>query len=192
MSRLNPNNIFFVGLMGAGKTTVGKSVAKRLGRPFFDSDHEIEARCGVRIPTIFELEGEDGFRQREVLAIDELTRREGIVLATGGGAVLRPENRAHLHERGVVVYLRANPYDLWQRTRHDRNRPLLQTENPRAKLEALYAQRDPLYREVAHFVIETGKPSVAQLVNMVLMQLEMGGAIPPAPTDARHDDHPER
>lgn len=189
---MNPNNIFFVGLMGAGKTTVGKSVAKRLGRPFFDSDHEIEARCGVRIPTIFELEGEDGFRQREALAIDELTRREGIVLATGGGAVLRPENRTHLHERGVVVYLRANPYDLWQRTRHDRNRPLLQTENPRAKLEALYAQRDPLYREVAHFVIETGKPSVAQLVNMVLMQLEMGGAIPPAPANVRHDDHPER
>lgn len=178
--------------MGAGKTTVGKSVAKRLGRPFFDSDHELEARCGVRIPTIFELEGEDGFRLREAQMIDELTARSGVVLATGGGAVLRPENRAHLSARGIVIYLRANPYDLWQRTRHDRNRPLLQTENPRAKLEALYAQRDPLYREIAHYVIETGKPSVAQLVNMVLMQLEIGGAIPSVSANTQDHDHPQR
>lgn len=189
---LNQQNIFFVGLMGAGKTTVGKSVAKRLGRPFFDSDHEIEARCGVRIPIIFELEGEDGFRNRESLVIDDLTQRDGIVLATGGGAVLRAENRGHLRNRGIVVYLRANPFDLWQRTRHDRNRPLLQTDNPRAKLEALYAQRDPLYREVAHFVIETGKPSVSQLVNMVLMQLEMAGVVKPSPAEVRDDDHAER
>jgi shikimate kinase len=168
-------NVFFVGLMGAGKTTVGRAVARRLERPFFDSDHEIEARTGARIPVIFELEGEAGFREREVQVIDELTAREGIVLATGGGAVLRPENRAALKERGFVVYLRANPHDLWLRTRRDKNRPLLQTEDPKARLEALYEVRDPLYREIADFVVETGRPSVNGLVNMVLMQLDMAG-----------------
>lgn len=171
-------SIFFVGLMGAGKTTVGRAVARRLGRPFFDSDHEIEARTGARIPVIFELEGEAGFREREAHVIDELTARESIVLATGGGAILRPENRALLHTRGLVIYLRANPHDLWLRTRKDKNRPLLQTEDPKAKLEALYDTRDPLYRECAHFVVETGRPSVNGLVNMVLMQLEMAGITP--------------
>ncbi|HEV3106118.1 MAG TPA: shikimate kinase [Trinickia sp.] len=164
--------------MGAGKTTVGRAVARRLGRPFFDSDHEIEARTGARIPVIFELEGEAGFREREAHVIDELTARESIVLATGGGAILRPENRALLHTRGLVIYLRANPHDLWLRTRKDKNRPLLQTEDPKAKLEALYDTRDPLYRECAHFVVETGRPSVNGLVNMVLMQLEMAGITP--------------
>ncbi len=168
-------NIFFVGLMGAGKTTVGRAVARRLGRPFFDSDHEIEARTGARIPVIFELEGEAGFREREAQVVAELAAREAIVLATGGGAVLRPENRACLHERGLVVYLRANPHDLWMRTRKDKNRPLLQTEDPKAKLEGLYTERDPLYRECAHFIVETGRPSVNGLVNMVLMQLELAG-----------------
>jgi shikimate kinase len=168
-------NVFFVGLMGAGKTTVGRAVARRLDRPFFDSDHEIEARTGVRIPIIFEHEGEDGFREREAQVIAELTAREDIVLATGGGAILRPENREFLHTRGLVVYLRASPHDLWLRTRKDKNRPLLQTEDPKAKLEALYSVRDPLYRECAHFIVETGRPSVNGLVNMVLMQLEMAG-----------------
>lgn len=168
-------NVFFIGLMGAGKTTVGRAVARRLDRPFFDSDHEIEARTGVRVPLIFEHEGEEGFRQRESIAIDELTQRSGVVLATGGGAVLRAENRAWLRCRGTVIYLRAQPHDLWLRTRRDKNRPLLQTEDPRAKLEALFTVRDPLYRECAHFVIETGRPSVNGLVNMVLMQLEMVG-----------------
>jgi shikimate kinase len=149
--------------MGAGKTTVGRAVARRLDRPFFDSDHEIEERTGARIPVIFELEGEAGFRER------------------GGGAILRPENREALRNRGLVVYLRANPHDLWLRTRRDKNRPLLQTEDPKAKLEALFEVRDPLYRECAHFVIETGRPSVNGLVNMVLMQLEMAGVgKPPA------------
>lgn len=166
--------------MGAGKTTVGRTVAKRLDYPFFDSDHELEARCGVRIPVIFEHEGEAGFRDRETQVIAELTGRRGIVLATGGGAVLREANRAALKANGTVVYLRASPHDLWLRTRHDRNRPLLQTENPKARLEALYAERDPLYREVADFIIETGKPSVAQLANMVLMQLEMAGVVFPS------------
>lgn len=174
-------NVFFVGLMGAGKTTVGRSVARRLGRPFFDSDHEIEVRTGARIPVIFEHEGEAGFREREAQAIAELTSRDGIVLATGGGAVLREENRQLLKARGTVVYLRANPHDLWLRTRRDRNRPLLQTGDPRARLEQLYAERDPLYRECASFIIETGRPSVNALVNMVLMQLELAGIMP-------HDD----
>jgi shikimate kinase len=147
---LSVSNVFFVGLMGAGKTTVGRAVARRLDLPFFDSDHEIEARCGVRVPVIFEHEGETGFRDRETHVIDELT-----------------------------TPLRANPHDLYLRTRHDKNRPLLQTENPRARLEELHAIRDPLYREVAHFIIETGKPTVAQLVNMVLMQLEMAGIVAP-------------
>jgi shikimate kinase len=128
---------------------------------------------------IFELEGEAGFREREAQVIAELTGRAGIVLATGGGAVLRPENRGALHERGFVIYLRANPHDLWLRTRRDKNRPLLQTEDPKGKLEALYEARDPLYRECAHFVVETGRPSVNGLVNMVLMQLEMAGIVKP-------------
>ena len=167
--------------MGAGKTTVGRAVARRLDRPFFDSDQEIVARTGARIPVIFELEGEAGFREREAQVITDLSSQRDIVLATGGGAVLRPENRQALQNNGLVVYLRANPHDLWLRTRRDKNRPLLQTEDPKARLEELFAVRDPLYRECAHFVIETGRPSVNGLVNMVLMQLEMAGiAKPPA------------
>ena len=167
--------------MGAGKTTVGRAVARRLDRPFFDSDHEIVARTGARIPVIFELEGEAGFRDREAQVITDLASQRDIVLATGGGAILRPENRQALQNNGLVVYLRANPHDLWLRTRRDKNRPLLQTEDPKARLEELFAVRDPLYRECAHFVIESGRPSVNGLVNMVLMQLEMAGiAKPPA------------
>lgn len=173
-------NVILVGLMGAGKTTVGRAVARRLGRPFYDSDHEIEARTGVRIPIIFEHEGEDGFRQREAQTIDELTQRRAIVLATGGGAVLRAENREHIKARGTVVYLRATPHDLWLRTRRDKNRPLLQTADPRARLEQLFRERDALYRECATFVIETGRPSVNALVNMVMMQLEVAGIVPNA------------
>ena len=173
-------NVILVGLMGAGKTTVGRAVARRLGRPFYDSDHEIEARTGVRIPIIFEHEGEDGFRLREAQTIDELTQRRAIVLATGGGAVLRAENREHIKTRGTVVYLRATPHDLWLRTRRDKNRPLLQTADPRARLEQLFRERDALYRECATFVIETGRPSVNALVNMVMMQLEVAGIVPNA------------
>jgi shikimate kinase len=173
-------NVFFVGLMGAGKTTVGRAVARRLQRSFIDSDHEIEARTGARIPVIWELEGEEGFRQREACVIDELSQRDGIVLATGGGAVLRDDTRERLKNRGLVIYLRANPHDLWQRTRRDKNRPLLQTDDPRGKLEALFKVRDPLYQECAHFIVETGRPTVNNLVNMVLMQLEMAGVVKPA------------
>jgi len=157
-------SIFLVGLMGAGKTSVGRLLAKRLGKRFIDSDHEIEARTGVRIPVIFEIEGEAGFRQRETAMIDELTRHEDIVLATGGGAVMDGRNREALHTRGTVVYLRANVDDLWNRTRRDRNRPLLQTADPRARLAELMAARDPLYREVAHLVVDTGAQSLRTLV----------------------------
>ena len=157
-------NIYLVGLMGAGKTSVGKLLAKRLSRQFHDSDHEIEARTGVRIPVIFEIEGEAGFRQRESAVIDELTQAENIVLATGGGAVLDPRNRELLHSRGTVVYLRASVDELYNRTRRDRNRPLLQTADPRGRLAELMKVRDPLYREVAHVVVDTGSQSLRTLI----------------------------
>lgn len=157
-------NIFLIGLMGAGKTTVGRALARERGLAFVDSDHEIVARCGVSIPTIFEIEGEAGFRRREAAMIDELTQRLGIVLATGGGAVLDPHNRECLQTRGTVVYLHAKPHELWLRTRHDRNRPLLQTADPLKKLQELYATRHPLYLETAHIVLDTGRQSVSSLV----------------------------
>jgi shikimate kinase len=157
--------------MGAGKTTVGKLLAKHLHKIFVDCDHELERRTGVTIPVIFDLEGEAGFRSRERAMLDELTRGENIVLATGGGAVLLPENRIALHERGTVIYLRATVDDLWRRTRHDKNRPLLQTENPRAKLHELLARRDPLYCETAHLIVDTGEQSVQKLVRRLEQDL---------------------
>jgi len=153
-------NIFLVGLMGAGKTTIGKLLAKRLKKTFIDTDHEIEHRTGVRIPLIFELEGEAGFREREAALIREITQRQDIVLATGGGAVLRKENRDALVQSGTVVYLNAKIEDLWQRTQHDKNRPLLQTQDPKAKLTELFIQRDPLYREIADMIITSGQQNV--------------------------------
>lgn len=168
---MTSGNLFLVGLMGAGKTTVGKLLAKHLGKLFIDSDHEIERRTGVKVHLIFELEGEAGFRARETAVIDELTQQENIVLATGGGAILYAENREALHNRGTVIYLRANVEDLWRRTRHDKNRPLLQTENPRARLQQLLNQRDPLYRETAHVVIDTGEQNVQKLVRQLEKEL---------------------
>jgi shikimate kinase len=159
-----PDNIFFVGMMGAGKTSVGRMLARDLGKQFYDSDHYIETRTGVKVPVIFELEGEAGFRAREASAIEELSALHGIVLATGGGAVLSEANRRVLRARGVVVYLRASASELWHRTRHDRNRPLLQTADPFARLTELYTQRDPLYRETAHLVIDSGSQSLRALV----------------------------
>ena len=161
-------NIFFVGPMGAGKTTIGRQLAKQLKRYFYDSDREIEQRTGVSIPLIFELEQEEGFRKREQAMIDELTQLENIVLATGGGAVLAPENRNHLSTRGYVIYLYAPISQLLRRTSHDKNRPLLQTENPRQKLEQLMAVRDPLYREVADTIIKTDNLPVKQVVKQII------------------------
>jgi len=151
-----PYNIFLVGLMGAGKSTIGRHLAKSLGLEFVDSDHEIERRTGANIPLIFDIEGEAGFRQREKKIIDELTQRNGIVLASGGGVVLDPDNRACLRERGQVIYLYARVEQLLARTAKDRNRPLLQTPDPRARLEELLQVRDGLYREVADVVVDTG------------------------------------
>jgi shikimate kinase len=167
------SNIFLIGLMGAGKSTVGRLLARKLDRRFIDSDHALEERCGVKIPTIFEMEGEAGFRKREAQIINDLSAEKKIVLATGGGAVLLPENRKVLAERGTVIYLHANPIELWHRTKGGEGRPLLQNGDPKKTLENLYAVRDPLYREIADFTIETGKPSVNQLVSSLLMQLEL-------------------
>lgn len=164
-------SIFLVGMMGAGKTSVGRVLAKRLGKVFHDSDHVIEERTGVKIPVIFEIEGEAGFRIRETSVIDELTALPDIVLATGGGAILSESNRTSLRSRGMVVYLRATVRDLLNRTRHDRNRPLLQTADPRARLTELYELRDPLYRETAHVIIETGSQSLTSLVNRLHQML---------------------
>lgn len=164
-------NIYLVGLMGAGKTSVGRVLAKRLRKTFLDSDHEIESRTGVRVPVIFEIEGEAGFRRREAAIIRELVAQSDIVLATGGGAVLDPENRRALHATGTVVYLRAAPTELWLRTRHDKNRPLLRTSDPLARLEELHNQRDPLYRETAHVVVDTGNQAIRTLVGRLEREL---------------------
>lgn len=159
--------------MGAGKTTIGRQLARLTGKTFYDSDHEIEARTGVRIPVIFEIEGEAGFRVRESEMIAELATLPNIVLATGGGAVLDPNNRQVLANHGTVIYLRAGIDDILARTQHDKNRPLLHTANPRAKLEALFAQRDPLYREVADVVIDTSRQNINTLVHRLLRQIEL-------------------
>ena len=159
--------IFLVGLMGAGKTTVGKVLARDLGMDFVDADQELQRRTGVTIPVIFDIEGEAGFRVREAAVLEELTQRDGIVLATGGGAVLREDNRERLKSRGTVIYLRASLEDLWTRTRHDRNRPLLQTPDPKARFAELLAERDPLYREVADMVMDTGRQSVQVLARRI-------------------------
>ena len=166
-----PDNIFLVGLMGAGKTSVGRLLASHFGKTFYDCDHEIERRTGVKIPVIFDVEGEEGFRAREATVLRELANLDNIVLATGGGAVLRAENRAELKQHGIVIYLRAALDDLWQRTRHDRNRPLLQTGDGRARLEQLYLQRDPLYQEVAAVVVDTGNQSLRSLAQRLEQHL---------------------
>jgi len=165
-------NVFLVGLMGAGKTTAGRILARRLKRTFHDSDQEIERRCGVKVPVIFDIEGEAGFRQREASMIAELTALEDIVLATGGGAILAPASRRHLAARGTVVYLHAQPAALYARVRRDKNRPLLATADPLARLAALYAERDPLYREAADIVVDTGGQRVQILARQLLAQLK--------------------
>lgn len=164
-----------IGLPGSGKSTVGRQLARRLQQPFCDSDHVIEQRLGCSIRVYFEREGEQSFRDVEEAVIDDLTANHVGVLATGGGVVLRAANRQHLRDRSSVVYLKSTPDELFRRLRHDRNRPLLQVGDPMARLRELHAVRDPLYRETADFIIETGRPSVATLVNMIVMQLELAG-----------------
>lgn len=168
---MNSKNIFLVGLMASGKTTVGRALARRLGLQFFDSDHEIEARTGAAIPLIFDIEGEASFRRREADVISDLTARQGIVLATGGGAILNPQSREYLKTRGIVVYLRASISSILHRTQADKKRPLLQTADPRKKIEELSRQREPLYREVAHITIDTGRPNVHAMVVAILAQI---------------------
>ena len=154
MEKIN-GNLILIGLMGAGKTTLGRYIAQMLDRPFYDSDHEICTASGVSIPIIFEMEGEQGFRNRETAMLKKLTAMKDIILSTGGGSVLRDENRQNMRRNGTVVYLHASPEILLERTRYDNSRPLLQVENPLAKLQELYNARDPLYRNTAHIVIES-------------------------------------
>jgi shikimate kinase len=162
--------------MGAGKSTIGRQLAAAMGFEFQDSDQEIQERTGVDIPTIFEFEGEAGFRHRESQVIDELTQQQQLVLATGGGAVLDPNNRRHLAGRGLVVYLYCSPEQQYQRTCRDRNRPLLQTEDPLQKLRDLMEKRDPLYRQVADWVVPTEKRSAAAVVKELRRRLERADA----------------
>jgi shikimate kinase len=166
--------IALVGMPGSGKSTVGKLLARRLGLPFADSDHVLEQRMGCPIRTYFEQQGEERFRDLEQSVIAELSAIPG-VLATGGGAVLREANRRQLHGQTFVIYLRSSPDQVFQRVRHDRKRPLLQVDDPLARLKALHAERDPLYRETAHLTMDTGRPSLQTLVNMIVMQLEQSG-----------------
>jgi shikimate kinase len=172
-------SLALVGMPGCGKSTVGRHLARQLGWHFVDSDHEIEHAIGGSIRAYFEQQGEAAFRDLEAQAIARLCGRRGTVLATGGGAVLRPANRAALHAGCQVIYLRSTPEELFRRLRHDTQRPLLQVRDPLKRLRDLYRERDPLYRETAHFVIETGRPSVPTLVNMILMQLELAGLVDP-------------
>jgi shikimate kinase len=165
---ITTRNLFLVGMMGAGKTTVGRHLASRLGKSFYDTDREIETRTGVRVAVIFDVEGEAGFRRREAEVVDRITGLDNIVLATGGGAVLDPQSRENLRTRGFVIYLHAQPRSLWQRTRNDKSRPLLQGGDPLQRLEALYSIRDPLYRGIADLVIDTGRQSINALLAQVL------------------------
>ena len=184
-------NIFLIGLMGSGKTTVGKILAKQLGLRFVDSDHEIESRTGASISWIFEIEGEESFRKRETDVIRELTAQDGIVLATGGGAVISEENRRYLSERGTVIYLRASVNNVLQRTMHDRSRPLLQTEDPRGKIEELFRQREPLYSEIADLVVSTGRQNVHGIVQVIMGKIAAGSKTgkPDKKTESKRTGH---
>lgn len=171
--KFDSGNLILVGMMGSGKTTMGRLLAKHLGKSFVDSDEEIQKRTGVTVQHIFDVEGEAGFRQREMAAIADLVQHDNMVLATGGGAVLAEQNRMMLQQNGIVIYLKAGVPDLWQRTRHDRNRPLLQTGDPQAKLTELHQQRDPLYQQAADIVMQSGKQSVHALMLRLADEIEL-------------------
>jgi shikimate kinase len=179
MPGMSTSPISLIGMPGGGKSTVGRHLARHLHLPFVDSDHEIEARIGGPIRDFFAAQGEAAFRDVEQQVIDAMTQGDAKVLATGGGAVLREPNRHALRERTTVVYLRSTPEELFRRLRHDTHRPLLQVRDPLRRLRDLFRERDPLYRSTAHFVIETARPSVPTLVNMILMQLELAGILQP-------------
>ncbi|MCX7193465.1 MAG: shikimate kinase [Proteobacteria bacterium] len=170
--KFQSGNLILVGMMGSGKTTMGRILAKHLGKVFVDSDEEIQFRTGVTIPHIFDVEGEHGFRQRETDALAELVSRDDLVLATGGGAVLAEENRTMLKQNGIVIYLKAGVHDLWMRTRNDRNRPLLQTGNLHARLSDLLHQRETFYQQVADIVMPTGRQSVHALMLKLVAEIE--------------------
>jgi shikimate kinase len=174
-------NVYLVGMMGAGKTTIGKALAHKTGQEFIDTDRLLVERTGVPVATIFEIEGEEGFRRRESAVIAELAGRSGCVVATGGGAVLAEENRRAMRASGTVVYLRARLENLWERTRHDASRPLLATPDPKATLATLLERRDPLYREAAHLVIETSSQAASTLVGRVVAALRQHEAQGEAP-----------
>jgi shikimate kinase len=165
--KIQVTRLILIGMMGAGKTTVGRELSRRLNLRFADCDHELIARTGVPVPIIFEVEGEAGFRQRESRLLAELLAEPDIVIATGGGIVLDPVNRALLSERGTVIYLNVPTYVLWERTRRDRSRPLLQVENPRERIEELHRQRDPLYRSVASIIVDGERGSCAAMANRI-------------------------
>jgi shikimate kinase len=167
--------IIFVGLPGSGKTTIGRQMGRRLGLPFLDSDSVIEQRLGCSIREFFDREGEERFRDIEQNVLDDLSKYHHGVLSTGGGAVLRPLNRQNLHTRGKVVYLRSTPEEVFRRLKHDMQRPLLQVDDPQEKLRALFNVRDPLYRETAHFIFETGRPSINRLLNSIIAELDLDG-----------------
>jgi shikimate kinase len=173
--------LILIGLPGSGKSTVGRQLARRLRLAFSDSDHVIEQRIGGSITSFFEREGEQAFRDVEEQVIEELCGRDAVVIATGGGAVLRQANRERLHAAGPVFYLHSTPEDVFRRVKHDKGRPLLQVADPLGRVRELFAQRDPLYRETAHFIVETGRPSVPALVSKIVTQLELSGLLPPHP-----------
>lgn len=180
-------NLALIGMPGCGKSTVGRHLARHLGLRFVDADTELEARIGMPIRAYFELHGEPAFRDEEEAVIEGLSHGQGLLIATGGGVVLRQANREALHARCKVFYMRATPEELFRRLRHDTHRPLLQVADPLKRLRDLYRERDPLYRRAAHFTVETTRPSVQGLQHMILMQLELAGLIDastvPSPVD---------
>jgi shikimate kinase len=172
-------NLALIGMPGCGKSTVGRHLARHLGMRFVDADTELESRIGMPIRAFFETHGEPAFRDEEEAVVEDLSHGQCLLIATGGGVVLRQANREALHARCKVFYMRATPEELFRRLRHDTHRPLLQVAEPLKRLRDLYRERDPLYRDTCHFTIETGRPSVPTLVNMILMQLELAGLVDP-------------
>lgn len=168
---LHRGNLFLIGMPGSGKSTLGRLLAKRLDKQFYDTDAELERRLGVTIPVIFELEGEPGFRDRESVIVIEFAGFTNVILATGGGAILRPSNRDALKQNGTVLYLHASPDTLWERTRRSKHRPLLQAADPQARLNELYTFRDPIYREVADFVVESDSDQAVRLAQRLEQQM---------------------